>query len=109
MKTEKSETSVKVRLDLQSFKAIALECIKLKLSVNNVGTWLWVDSLKEDDKKQWLFSKGFYYSPGKDKFYLKGIDAISDWGHYTPVQFEKISQKYEGIKLNSKNLNKILN
>ena len=104
MKTEQRKKS-----DAGNIKAIAVECIKLKLTVNKVGSWLWVDSIKEVDKKQWLISKGFFYSSGKDKFYLKGTDAISDWGHYTPVKFEKLIKKYNGVTLNSNNFTKILN
>lgn len=69
---------------------------ELKMPIERIGNWLWVDCISES-KKQKLLAKGFKFSKTRFKFYYYNQAPVRRY--YKQVNFDELRNLYSQNKL----------
>lgn len=66
---------------------------ELKLPVEKVGKWLWVDCTSAS-KKEKLEKKGFKYSKTRFLFYYSNQTSVNQRRYYRPIPMNELKSMY---------------
>lgn len=82
-----------------NFKEVLNKLIKYDLTLEIVGSWLWISGKDTFNLKDNLFKElNIFYSKGKKKFFYNGQDSKT-YGYYRKKSFKELKKEYGYKKL----------
>ena len=82
-----------------NFKEVLNKLIKYDLTLEIVGSWLWISGKDTFNLKDNLFKElNIFYSKGKKKFFWNGQDS-KNYGYYKKKSFNTLKKEYGYKKL----------
>ena len=82
-----------------NFKEVLNKLIKYDLTLEIVGSWLWISGKDTYNLKDNLFKElNIFYSRGKKKFFYNGQDS-KNYGYYKKKSFNTLKKEYGYKKL----------
>ena len=82
-----------------NFKEVLNKLIKYDLTLEIVGSWLWISGKDTFNLKDNLFKElNIFYSRGKKKFFYNGQDS-KNYGYYKKKSFNTLKKEYGYKKL----------
>ena len=82
-----------------NFKEVLNKLIKYDLTLEIVGSWLWISGKDTFNLKDNLFKElNIFYSRGKKKFFYNGQDSKT-YGYYRKKSFNTLKKEYGYKKL----------
>lgn len=77
-----------------NFKEVLNKLVKYNLTLEIVGSWLWISGKDTFNLKDNLFKElNIFYSRGKKKFFWNGQDS-KNYGYYRKKSFKTLKQEY---------------
>ena len=77
-----------------NFKEVLNKLIKYNLTLEIVGSWLWISGKDTFNLKDNLFKElNIFYSRGKKKFFYNGQDS-KNYGYYKKKSFNTLKKEY---------------
>lgn len=77
-----------------NFKEVLNKLIKYDLTLEIVGSWLWISGKDTFNLKDNLFKElNIFYSRGKKKFFYNGQDS-KNYGYYRKKSFNTLKKEY---------------
>lgn len=77
-----------------NFKEVLNKLIKYDLTLEIVGSWLWISGKDTYNLKDNLFKElNIFYSRGKKKFFYNGQDS-KNYGYYKKKSFNTLKKEY---------------
>ena len=77
-----------------NFKEVLNKLIKYDLTMEIVGSWLWISGKDTFNLKDNLFKElNIFYSRGKKKFFYNGQDS-KNYGYYRKKSFKELKNQY---------------
>ena len=96
--SEENKEDEKINVN-DNFKEVLNKLIKYDLTLEIVGSWLWISGKDTFNLKDNLFKElNIFYSRGKKKFFYNGQDSKS-YGHYRKKSFKELKNQYGYKKL----------
>lgn len=91
-----------------NFKEVLNKLIKYNLTLEIVGSWLWISGKDTFTLKDTLFKElNIFYSRGKKKFFWNGQDSKS-YGHYKKKSFKELKKEYGYQKMEGRREEQVL-
>ena len=88
---ETNEEEIQVN---DNFKEVLNKLIKYDLTMEIVGSWLWISGKDTFNLKDNLFKElNIFYSRGKKKFFYNGQDS-KNYGYYKKKSFNTLKKQY---------------
>jgi hypothetical protein len=97
-------------MTIQEKELLIKNALKLQIPLLKIGTWLWSEQNVKltDQQVNFLTNAGFKFSKGKGNYFLKGSNAVTDWGHYNAVSLKKIADSYGKREIYKQNYKKLV-
>lgn len=95
---EENKEDEKINVN-DNFKEVLNKLIKYDLTLEIVGSWLWISGKDTYNLKDNLFKElNIFYSRGKKKFFYNG-ESQKSYGHYKKKSFKELKKEYGYKKL----------